>query len=150
MHAWRVLSKRQSTDTFHKERVVHDELLRRLKTGGSQNGKSAVALRSILFAQPTRHDNTSVLDLASQPSQVLWQKLTELGEIDDFYEHHKEIVAFLGAHSGALPLLGGWGIGPLVATPNAPRLTDRTNRTCILQPHRQDNGSHFGSQCTIL
>src|SRR6267154_2360696 len=107
MHARRVLSKRQSTDTFHKERVVRDELLRRLKTGGSQNGKSAVALGPILFAQPTSHDYTSVLDLASQPSQVLWQKLTKLVEIDDFYEHHKEIVAFLGAHCGVLPLLGG-------------------------------------------
>src|SRR5882724_13271036 len=107
MHARRVLSKRQSTDTFHKERVVHDELLRCLKTGGSQNGKSAVALGPILFAQPTGHDNTSVLHLASQPSQVLWQQLTELGEIDDFYEHHEEIVAFWGAHFGALPLLGG-------------------------------------------
>jgi hypothetical protein len=37
---------------------------------------------------------------------VLWQKFTELGEIDDFHEHDKEIVAFLGAHSDALPRLG--------------------------------------------
>src|SRR5258708_4809454 len=104
MHARRVLSKRQPTDTFHKERVVHDQLLRCLKTGGSQNGQSAVPLGPILFAQPTGHDNSSVLDLASQPSQVLWQQFTQLGEIDDFYEHHKEIVAFWIAHFGALPL----------------------------------------------
>src|ERR1700704_2994445 len=105
MHARRVLAKRQSTDTFHKERVVHDELLRCLNTGGSQNGQPAIAPGPILFAQPASHDDTSVLDLASQPSQVLWQKFPQLGEIEDFYEHHKEIVAFLGAHSGALPFL---------------------------------------------
>src|SRR6266403_6034464 len=134
MHARRVLSKRQSTDTFHKKRVVHDEILRCLKTGGSQNGKGAVALGSILFAQPTSHDDTSVLDLASQPSQVLWQKFTKLGEIDDFYEHHEEIVAFLGAHSGAHPLLGGQVSVHSPRHQNAPRLTDRTNRACILQP----------------
>jgi hypothetical protein len=81
--------------------------LRSLKTWGSQYGKSSGALGAILFAQPAGHDDASVLDLARQPSQMIWQKFRELGDIDDFYKHHEEIVAFLSAHSGALPLLSG-------------------------------------------
>src|SRR5882757_3970904 len=105
MHARRVLSKRQSADTFHEERVVQHEISRRLKTGGPQNCKSALTLGPVLFAQATGHYDTSVLDLASQPSEVLRQKFSEFVDIDDFYEHHKEIIAFLSAHTGALPRL---------------------------------------------